>query len=86
VAHLEPYAEFLPTLCGASSVTLVPASAETVDGMVDIGAGSISVRAAHADGTKCERCWRFVPAVSDEAGTEGLCPRCVEALAPAEVR
>jgi isoleucyl-tRNA synthetase len=36
-----------------------------------------------ADGTKCERCWRVVPEVSAAAGREGLCPRCVEALAEA---
>jgi isoleucyl-tRNA synthetase len=64
-------------------VSLVAAPGDTTDGLVDIGAGSIAVRAAHADGIKCERCWRFVPAVSHESGTEGLCPRCVEALAPA---
>jgi Pyruvate/2-oxoacid:ferredoxin oxidoreductase delta subunit len=30
-----------------------------------------------AEGTKCERCWRYVPAVDEK----GLCPRCNDALA-----
>ena len=34
-----------------------------------------------ADGVKCERCWRIVPSVASDAGREGLCNRCVEALA-----
>ena len=40
-----------------------------------------TVSAAKADGVKCERCWRFVPSVSSESGHEGLCDRCVDALA-----
>jgi len=35
----------------------------------------------HADGTKCERCWRFVPSVRSEPEWAGICDRCVEALA-----
>jgi isoleucyl-tRNA synthetase len=34
-----------------------------------------------ATGTKCERCWRYVPEVSQDGDRSGLCPRCVEALA-----
>ena len=37
--------------------------------------------AERATGVKCERCWRYVPAVSAEPGREGLCERCLEALA-----
>ncbi len=42
----------------------------------------LDVLVEKAGGTKCDRCWRYVPAVS-EAPPEraGLCPRCVEALA-----
>ena len=65
-AVLRQYADFLPTLFGVSEVDLTP------------GAG-ISVE--RAGGTKCERCWRYVPAVSAEPDRTGLCPRCVEALA-----
>jgi isoleucyl-tRNA synthetase len=37
--------------------------------------------AERASGVKCERCWRYVPAVSADQGREGLCERCLEALA-----
>jgi isoleucyl-tRNA synthetase len=32
-------------------------------------------------GVKCERCWRYVPHVSTDPATAGLCDRCQEALA-----
>jgi isoleucyl-tRNA synthetase len=34
-----------------------------------------------ASGVKCERCWRYVPAVSTEPAWAGLCDRCQDALA-----
>jgi isoleucyl-tRNA synthetase len=76
-ALLDSYREFLPTLFGVSQVDLLtegdaPTSTE--------GPGP-AVRVERAEGTKCERCWRFVPAVSAEPATLGLCPRCVDALA-----
>jgi isoleucyl-tRNA synthetase len=65
-ALLKEYAEFLPTLFGVSDVELSNRDGVTVD---------------RATGTKCERCWRYVPEVSNQANREGLCSRCVEALA-----
>ena len=59
--------DFLPTLFGVSGVELVE--------------GPFAVSVEPATGTKCERCWRFVPEVSAEPDRAGLCPRCVEALA-----
>ena len=70
---LKAYGDFLPTLFGVSHVELVHGA----DGMPR------RVTVGRAEGLKCERCWRVVPAVSRDAGTEGLCPRCVDALAPA---
>jgi isoleucyl-tRNA synthetase len=67
---LQQYQDFLPTLFGVSEVRLKTAGPQDLSASVD-----------KATGTKCDRCWRFVPAVSAEAGREGLCPRCVEALA-----
>ena len=46
------------------------------------GGPSRRIGVSRADGVKCERCWRYVPAVSEADATSGLCPRCVEALAP----
>ena len=34
-----------------------------------------------ASGTKCERCWRYVPKVSTDAARPGICERCEDALA-----
>jgi isoleucyl-tRNA synthetase len=48
------------------------------------GEGSaVRIVAERAGGTKCDRCWRYVPAVSNAAGREGVCPRCEDALAAA---
>jgi isoleucyl-tRNA synthetase len=33
-----------------------------------------------AGGVKCERCWRYVPAVSSDPQWAGLCSRCQDAL------
>jgi isoleucyl-tRNA synthetase len=65
-AVLKQYADFLPTLFGVSAVELTPGSEVVVD---------------RASGEKCERCWRYVPALSTDQGRTGLCPRCVDALA-----
>jgi len=34
-----------------------------------------------AAGVKCERCWRYVNAVTTEPDRAGICDRCVDALA-----
>jgi isoleucyl-tRNA synthetase len=65
-ALLKQYEPFLPTLFGVSEVELTSGDAVSVE---------------RAAGTKCERCWRYVPSVSSEPDRAGLCPRCVEALA-----
>jgi isoleucyl-tRNA synthetase len=70
---LQHYREFLPTLFGVSDVELVTAA----------GDEPRRVTVSRAEGVKCERCWRVVPSVSHDAETRGLCPRCVDALAPA---
>ena len=45
------------------------------------GPDAIHVEVEKASGTKCERCWRFVPAVRTEPDWAGICDRCVDALA-----
>ncbi|WP_409478215.1 isoleucine--tRNA ligase [Pseudobdellovibrio sp. HCB154] len=42
--------------------------------------GPLSVSAVKADGEKCVRCWVY-DKLSTAEGTQGLCPKCVEALA-----
>lgn len=69
-AQLEAVQAELPTVFGVSQVELQRA-----------GDGDLQVDVLKADGTKCERCWRYVPQVSDRPETAGLCDRCVDALA-----
>ncbi|MDO8794379.1 MAG: class I tRNA ligase family protein, partial [Vicinamibacterales bacterium] len=49
------------------------------------GPDTIDVTVEKAPGVKCERCWRFVPAVAEEPSRAGLCERCVDALFGAAV-
>jgi isoleucyl-tRNA synthetase len=70
---LQRYDASLPMLFGVSAVRVTAGGADDAPVVV----------VTRADGTKCERCWRVVPEVSAAAGREGLCPRCVEALAEA---
>jgi isoleucyl-tRNA synthetase len=47
----------------------------------DAGEGpELDVTVTRAEGDKCARCWRIVPAVSADTETAGLCDRCVNAL------
>ncbi len=41
---------------------------------------SLAVTALPASGTKCNRCWNFMPQVSDYGVWEGVCTRCQQAL------
>ena len=84
-ALLRDYSAFLPALFGVSHVTLKsPASAEATAGRQAASPkpdAGLQVLVEKAEGVKCERCWRYVPEVSQDAERTGLCPRCVEALA-----
>jgi isoleucyl-tRNA synthetase len=77
LAQLEPYASQLPMLFIVSDVELRPAPS-------DVEAHNEArprVTIERAPGVKCERCWRYVPAVSREPASAGLCDRCQGALA-----
>jgi isoleucyl-tRNA synthetase len=68
---LNEYRAELPTLFGVSQVVLdhsLTAAGEEAAG--------VRVVVDRAEGNKCERCWRYVPAVN----ADGICERCVEAL------
>jgi isoleucyl-tRNA synthetase len=64
--------EELPTVFGVSQVVLDEAYTEAAE-----RSSGVQVRVERAEGVKCERCWRFVPTIT----SEGICDRCVEALA-----
>jgi isoleucyl-tRNA synthetase len=60
-----------------SNVELRPARAGDEPGAEE-GPG---ITIERAPGVKCERCWRYVRAVSSDPAWAGLCERCQEALA-----
>jgi isoleucyl-tRNA synthetase len=72
-ALLEQYRQELPMLFIVSSVDLRTAEA----------GGDVNIEITRASGAKCPRCWRVVDGISQDAGTEGLCERCVGAVAAA---
>ena len=76
LALLERYLRQLPMLFIVSDVELRPAP-------TDVEANSEArprVTIERAGGVKCERCWRYVPAVSSDPQWAGLCSRCQDAL------
>jgi isoleucyl-tRNA synthetase len=75
LAFLERHARQLPMLFIVSDVQVRRAGGESA---ADTEARITVERAA---GVKCERCWRYVPAVSTEPEWAGLCERCQDALA-----
>ena len=40
----------------------------------------MKITVTKAEGEKCARCWRIVPALSIESGYEDVCERCVIAV------
>jgi isoleucyl-tRNA synthetase len=74
---LEHYAHDLPMLFIVSEVELRPAP--TGEGAQEEAPPHVTI--VRADGVKCERCWRYVPAVSGDPASAGLCERCQDALA-----
>jgi isoleucyl-tRNA synthetase len=67
---LQRHAADLPMLFIVSGVELRPS-----------GDDRTVVTIERAGGVRCDRCWRYVPAVSTDPEWEGLCERCQEALA-----
>lgn len=71
LARLVRYAAELPELFILSQVSVL----ENPD------AEKITVAAAHADGVRCPRSWRWVPELVDTENWGAVSPRCAEALA-----
>ena len=66
-------ADDLAAFCIVSEATVVPADAAQAP-------DTLTVVVSRVGGEKCQRCWRYVPSISTETATEGLCDRCVGAL------
>ena len=72
-AVLSKYERELPELFGVSQVELAPLDP-------DLGAAETQVEFAKAEGTRCERCWRYTDDVGDEGRYPTVCARCADAL------
>ena len=72
-ALLQRHVKDLPGLFIVSEVALEVGDTGAAD--------ALQVEVDKAAGVKCERCWRFVPAVATDEAHAGLCPRCECALA-----
>ena len=92
-ALIEQYASELPTLFITSYASVETDAALPVDPEQAASAGAqftepdgaAVIAARRAEGIKCDRCWRYVPEVTD-ADPAGICERCVTALAEAVER
>jgi isoleucyl-tRNA synthetase len=80
---LQQYEPLLPTLFIASVVRLAPPAGEAGMVYTESDNSAVAIEVSRADGVRCDRCWRYVDAVSAKEGAEGLCPRCEQALAEA---
>ncbi|MSO83060.1 MAG: isoleucine--tRNA ligase [Acidobacteria bacterium] len=74
-ALLDRYRAELPMLFIVSDVSLRVGPEDAAD--------AVTVGVEKAPGSKCDRCWRYVPLIRTEPEWAGICDRCVEALAEA---
>ena len=85
LALLEQYREVLDTLFIAQVRLESDANLEVTKNNDDVPAGQVfgeafQLQVERAEGTRCERCWRYVSNVAVTPEVEGLCTRCVEML------
>jgi len=80
LAKLERDVRLLPMLFIVSEVELRPTAPDSA-AQAD---ATVRVTIERASGVKCERCWRYVPAVSTEPAFAGICDRCQDAMAEAK--
>ena len=76
-ALLQRYEKQLPMLFIVSTVVL-ERGAIAADSKAELG-----VAVSRATGAKCERCWRYVSAMSTDPAQAGICGRCQDALSEA---
>jgi isoleucyl-tRNA synthetase len=77
------HAADLPTIFMTSQVVIGDCpSADAGEVFKESDESWATIVVSHADGVRCDRCWRYVPAVTADP-TPGLCDRCETALAEA---
>jgi len=75
---LRRYAAYLPGFFIVSQVEIE--SSGPNGGAAAGGPGRLAIRAEHALGAKCERCWNYSTHVGENAKYPTVCERCVAAL------
>jgi len=78
LALLQRYESHLPMLFIVSEVVVERGSAPAEGAKSDPG-----IAVGRASGVKCERCWRYVSAMSTDPAQPGICARCQDALSEA---
>jgi isoleucyl-tRNA synthetase len=71
---LEEYAGELPGLFIVSQVNVAPASA--CDGL----SPEIGIKIERADGSKCERCWKYTTDTGSDPQFPTICAACADAV------
>ena len=72
-ALLEEYRDVLEELFIVSKVSLSDGSGELKGELVE-------VIVKHAEGEKCQRCWKYTTEISQSEEFPGVCPRCLAVL------
>ncbi len=50
------------------------------ESLENTGITGVSISVEHADGEKCERCWKYDVAVGQDSNHKDVCPRCASVL------
>ena len=83
---LEAHRDDLPMVFITSAVDLTvdetfqPDNAATNGSVWREPEGAVAITVERAPGLKCDRCWRYLPALTGTEARAGICPRCVAAL------
>jgi len=72
-----PQAQALRAAAGGGVKTDGAPPAPYDEGRAGAGGAEVQVTVARASGTKCQRCWKYLPTVGRDADHPQLCARCV---------
>jgi isoleucyl-tRNA synthetase len=82
---VQRYRDALPTLFIVSEVGVEDTPAPDAAAVYrESDSSSVAIAVGRAEGVKCDRCWRYVPSVSEGPANAGLCDRCEQAVAEAQ--
>ena len=79
----------LPMLFIVSDVSLrshEPDVSANNQNVISAKTDELVIEVRRAVGEKCERCWRYVPNVSQVEATQGICTRCIDVLKDSQAK